>query len=323
MNVQLRAGPTIPGIEKPISVLALGTAFYRLDEKERWFSLLDEFLRLGGTLIDSGRIYGDSEAVLGKWFERRGYRDRVVLITKCGHGDGRLPGENIEVTVADELDRSLECLRTDYIDLYMLHRDNPSVPVGRIVDCLNATLDNGRVRALGASNWDHMRVVAANEYARSHGLEGFVAVSNNLSLAMPAEPFFKGLVSAGDAAQRWHAETRTPLIAWSSQARGFFTGRYSPEMLNMTDTTEDSFLRRMVEVYGTDENFERLRRAQELAREKDGCSAVQVALAWLLHKPFPVIPIVGVHTEEELASCAAATLLELSESELKRLNLVR
>jgi aryl-alcohol dehydrogenase-like predicted oxidoreductase len=92
-------------------------------------------------------------------------------------------------------------------------------------------------------------------------------------------------------------------------------------MRDRVDTIEDSFVRRMVEVYGTDENFERLRRAQELGRKKDGCSAVQVALAWLLHKPFPAIPIVGVRTNEDLGSCAAATLLELSESELKWLNL--
>jgi 1-deoxyxylulose-5-phosphate synthase len=311
----------VPGLGTPISQLALGTAFYRYEEKQRWFELLDEFVSLGGTLLDSGRHYGTSEQVIGQWMASRGIREQVVLITKCGHGNCELPAENFEQMVTDEFEKSLELLQTDYIDLYMLHRDNPSVPVARIIDRLNREIDNGRIRTLGASNWTCSRVDEANEYARRHGLTGFATVSNNLSLAVQAQPFYKGLVDVDQSAERWFQATGIPLIVWSSQARGFFTGRYAPEMQNRMDSLESDFDKRMVEVYCTEENFERLRRARELGTSKGGYSAMQVALAWLLHKPFKLIPIVGPHTREELLSCFQSLSLKLSDAEVQWLNL--
>jgi aryl-alcohol dehydrogenase-like predicted oxidoreductase len=119
--------------------------------------------------------------------------------------------------------------------------------------------------------------------------------------------------------ERWHKETGIPLVPWSSQARGFFTGRYSPQMLGDTDL--DSFTRRMIKVYATDENFERLARAKELGEKKGGYTTVEVALAWLLHKPFPIVPIIGPHTREELASCVKAISLSLTEWETEWLDL--
>ena len=111
--------------------------------------------------------------------------------------------------------------------------------------------------------------------------------------------------------------TGIPLLSWSSQARGFFAGRCPRDRLASID---DPFARRMVEVYGSDANFERLGRARELGARKGGYSAVQVALAWLLHKPFAVVPIVGAHTVEEVRSCAEAATLELTRAECAWLN---
>lgn len=317
----MQSKPLVPGLDKPVSQLALGTAFYRYEEKQRWFELLDEFIGLGGTLLDSGRHYGTSERVIGEWMASRGTRDRVVLITKCGHGNCELPAENFEKMVAEEFEKSLESLQTDHVDLYMLHRDNPVVPVARIIDRLNREIDNGRVRTLGASNWTCSRVDEANAYARLHGLAGFAAVSNNISLAVQAQPFYKGLVDVDRAAERWHRKTGTPLIVWSPQARGFFTGRYAPATAQRHEGPENDFDRRMGEVYCTDENFERLRRARELGSRKGGYSATQVALAWLLHKPFTLVPIVGPHSSAELLSCVHALSLKLTETELQWLNL--
>lgn len=322
MTAKLQRTLLIPDVEKSVSELALGTAFYRLGDKEKCFGILDEFLQRGGTLIDSGRIYGDSEAVIGEWMDARGTRDELVIITKCGHGkDAQLPDEGFEGMVSEELETSLEFLRTSYVDVYMLHRDNPAVPVARIMDRLNLETDRGRVRVLGASNWEYARVDEANEYARNHGLKGFAVVSNNLSLARPAAPFYPGLVSTDKAGERWHEERGIPLISWSSQARGFFTGRYTAEMRDKAASVLDPFAIRMAEVYCTDDNLERLRRAQELGMQKGGYSAVQIALAWLLHKPFPLIPIVGPHSKDELASCVEATSVELTDTEMKWLNL--
>ncbi len=317
--VKMDAKRLITDIDKPISQLVLGTAFYRTENREQWFDILDAYIEAGGTIIDSARAYGDSEEVLGLWMERRKNRDQAIIVTKCGHGkDGALPADNFPGVVTEELTTSLQTLRTDHLDLYLLHRDNQEMPVAEILEPLNREIADGRVHAIGASNWEYRRVTEANEYAYKRGLKGFAVVSNNISLAIPAASFYRGLVSTDKMGERWHAETGIPLLPWSSQARGFFTGQYTRQM---RDTSVSSFTSRMTTVYCTDENFERLDRARELGRKKGGYTAVEVALAWLLHKPFPLVPIVGPHTREELASCIKATSLSLTESEIKWLNL--
>jgi 1-deoxyxylulose-5-phosphate synthase len=321
MRETLRSRPLLAGIRKPISELAIGTAFYRLDGKEQWFALLDEFLRLGGTFIDSGRHYGESEAVIGQWLEARGAREQIILCTKCGHGDYELPVEGFEDMVAAELRTSLQCLKTDYVDVYMLHRDNPACPVATIIERLNIEVQRGRVGCLGASNWAYSRLEEANRYASERGLVGFTAVSNNLSLAVPAGSFWKNLVSVDEAGQQWHQRTGIPLIAWSSQARGFFTGRWTPQMRDQADAIDDVFTKKMLEVYCTGENFQRLARAKEMARQRGGFSATEVALAWVLGRQFPIVPVVGPHDEKELKSCIKSLSIELTEAEMQWLNL--
>jgi len=317
---KMNAKSLIADIGKEVSQLALGTAFYNVNNKEKWFGILDNYVKFGGTIIDSARGYATSEEVLGLWLESRSVRDRVIIITKCGlTGDGILPEENFPELVRRELTTSLKVLRTEYIDLYMLHRDNQSMPVWEILEPLNNEIAVGNVRTLGASNWEYRRVTEANEYAYKHNMKGFAVVSNNISLAVPSASFYAGLVSTDKMGERWHRETGIPLIPWSSQARGFFTGRYGPQMPGDTDL--DSFTSRMIKVYSTDENFERFARAKELGEKKGGYTAVEVALAWLLHKPFPIVPIVGPHTREEVASCVKAISLSLTEWETEWLNL--
>lgn len=322
MNKCLNCGPTVREIDKRFSALVLGTAFYTVAQKDDWFAIMDDFRASGGVVLDSGRIYGDSEIVIGDWMKSRNVRKQMIVISKCGHGkDGSIPENDMESVFADELAKSLEYLKTDYIDLYMLHRDNPAIPVKRIMDCLNGYVVSGRVRALGASNWTYPRIEEANNYASLRGIGGFSVISNNLSLAVPTGPFYPGLITTDKDGEQWHLRTGIPLIPWSSQARGFFTGAYSAELRRQGDGVENGFVKRMIEVYCTDDNFERLKRATELGREKGGYSAVEVALSWVLHKPFPIAPIVGPHTREELRSCIKALSLQLTEDECNWLNL--
>lgn len=313
----------IPGIEKPVSQIAMGTAAFDVKNKDSWFELLDGYIDSGGTIIDSARGYGSSEDVLGLWLDSRGNRDQIVLVTKCGlTGDGVLPSKDYPILVASELKISLETLKTSYIDVYMLHRDNLWMTVAEILDPLNKAIANGQVGVLGASNWEYRRVTEANEYAYKHGMEGFSVVSNNISLAVPTAAFYPGLIFTDKIGESWHKETGIPLIPWSSQARGFFAGRYKQEMQNEINSPSlDGFTKRMIKVYCTNDNFERLNRAKELGNKKGGYSAVEVALAWLLNKPFPIVPIVGPHSLEELKSCVKATSLTLTEEECKWLNL--
>lgn len=314
--MKITSGKLIDGVDKPISKFILGTSFFNEVDKETWFGILDSFIKFGGTAIDSARGYGKSENVIGAWLENRLDRENIVIITKCGlTNEGVLPSENYPELVRNELKISLQTLKTNYIDVYMLHRDNIDMTVAEILEPLNEVIAKGYVQSLGASNWTYPRVSEANEYAYKHNIKGFAVVSNNISLAVQSEPFYSGLISTDKDGEEWHKRNQIPLLPWSSQARGFFTGRYTPEM-----TANDGFTKRMIEVYFTDDNFKRLSRAKELG-EKKGYTAVEVALAWLLHKPFPIVPLVGPHTQEELASCVKATILSLTESECRWLNL--
>ena len=312
----------LPGIERPLSTLALGTHFYRLAECAHWHGLLDHYLEQSGTVIDTGRGYGDSEAVIGRWLAERGVRERLVLVTKGGQGvrgAGVTEGD-FAVAIEAELTTSLEMLGTDQVDLYLLHRDSRAFAVGTIIDALNAELRRGRVRAIGASNWEYERIEQANAYARKHGLHGFSMISNNLALARPALPFHPGMVAVEADGWRWHRHTRVPLLVYSAQARGFFSGRYGPHQRGAAAGTLDDYDRRMIEVYGSDANFARLQRAEQLGREKGGYSATQIALAWLLHQPLPLLPIVGPRNRDELTSCLEAATLPLAPDETRRLD---
>ncbi|MFQ6041664.1 MAG: aldo/keto reductase [Candidatus Poribacteria bacterium] len=322
MNARL----LISGISKQVSQLALGTAFYNVDSKEEWFDMLDYYVEFGGTIVDTARGYSTSEEVIGLWMDNRATRNQIIVQTKCGltGGEGYLPAHNFPEIIHEEITTSLQMLRTDYIDVLLLHRDNQEMSVAEILGPLNNEIANGRVHAFGASNWEYRRLTEANEYADKHGMKSFAVVSNNISLAVPTAAFYKGLVSTDKTGERWHEETGIPLIPWSSQARGFFTERYTPQMrddLALASSELDGFTSRMLKVYGTDENFERLDRAKKLGGEKGRYTAVEVALAWLLHKPFPLVPIVGPHNREELASCVKAISLTLTEAEIRWLNL--
>ena len=305
---------TILGVETKVSQLVIGSMIFSPEQAALSYSLLDEFFAAGGNAIDTAYIYGggNSERLIGMWMEERKNRSAVFLVDKGAHPTAagqraRLAPEEIE----HDLQESLTRLQTDSIDLYMLHRDDSDVPVSTVIDYLNQEIKAGRIQAIGASNWEHERVQEANEYAAKRGLKGFVVISNNLSLAVPMEPIWGGVVSVSKAAYDWHRETQFPLMPWSSQARGFFSGRFTP------DNRED---KGMVRVYYNEANFERFRRAQMLG-EKKGYSAIQIALAYVLHQPFPIFPIVGPVSLEELSSCLGALEIQLSEHEMRWLNL--
>lgn len=312
---------TIPAVSERVSRLVMGSLLFSLEtpeQRDTTFALLDRFVEAGGNVVDTAYIYrrGESERALGAWLQARSSRDRMIIITKGGfvyHSDGCL--EVSPELIAEHLTVSLERLQLETIDLYILHRDDPAVPVGELVECLNDHVRAGRIRAFGGSNWHHRRIEAANAYARERGLHGFVVSSPNLALAVPREPMWADCLSiAGDReALEWYGQTQLPVLAWSSQARGFFSGRFSPE------TQPDPDVAR---VYYTPDNWERLRRAQEVALRRN-CTPNQVALAWVLHQPLNVFPIVGPATVSELEDTLGAVEVRLSEEEASWLNLER
>ncbi len=303
----------ITGVEQEISLLILGTMMYSPAQYEHSTNMLDTFFDAGGNALDTAHIYGggNSQKLIGLWMKERDNRTEVFLIDKGGHPQGGIPNRVSPEYIKQDLDENLKRLETDYIDLYMLHRDDINISVSTIIDYLNEEIDLGRIRAIAASNWTPKRIVEANTYAKENKLNGFVACSNNISLAVPMEPMWGGCVNVDDDARRWHIESQFPLMPWSSQARGFFSGAFTPEKRDNGD---------MVRVYYNDDNFERLSRAKKIG-EKYGFSPIQVSLAYSLNLPFPIFPIVGPANLDEMNSSLGALNLELSVDEMAWLNL--
>jgi aryl-alcohol dehydrogenase-like predicted oxidoreductase len=302
----------IKGCEKPVSSLMKGTDYFFHTNYEKAAANLDAFLAIGGNSLDTAHIYcgGQSEEVIGRYMKERGNRDQIIVLTKGAHHDKSGPRVNKEAIHAD-LTSSLERLQTDYIDLYALHRDDEAVPAGEVIEILNEYVRSGVVKAIGVSNWTWQRIEEANKYAEQNGLVGFSFSSPNLSLAKANEPFWSGCVSADAETCAWHEREQLPLLSWSSQARGFFTGRFSPEVRDNAD---------LVRVFYSDDNWERLERAKQLAEQK-GVSTIQIALAYVLNKPFPTCALIGAQTAEELHSCDAGAQIKLSRTELDWLDL--
>lgn len=301
-------------VKKPISNLMMGSDYFNPEIIDHITEMMEIFLKVGGNCIDTAYVYsgGKSEEAIGIWLEENNRREDIVLLTKGGHPDKQGPRIHRKA-IAEELEISLERLRTDYVDLYALHRDDPSVPVEEIIDLLNEQIENGKIHAIGASNWTPERLEAANKYAEENGLIGFSFSSPNLSLAKAQEPYWEDCISVDDAMLAWYERTNFPVFSWSSQARGFFTGRYTPEDRSNED---------LVRVFYNDENWERYRRAEQLAKEK-GVETIQISLAYVLNQKFPTAAIIGPQTKEELLSCREAANITLTDEEIEWLDLRR
>ncbi|MBM7567687.1 aldo/keto reductase [Paenibacillus sacheonensis] len=303
----------IQGVDKPISRLIMGTGDLRkLEENERL--MLRAYVDAGGNAFDTAHQYRGREKLLGEWLAEEKLRDKVVILTKGAHHDDGSPGPRVNPqAIRQDLTESLERLGTDHVEIFALHRDDETVAVGPIIEELNANLEAGRLRAFGASNWTHARIQEANEYAASHGLTGFAFSSTNLSLAKPQEARWPGVVSADEATIAWHAANGMPLLSWSAQAGGFFSGHFTPE--NRADEE-------MVRVYYSEGNWERYRRAVKMAGEK-GVTPIQLALSYVLHQPFATGAIIGPRNPGELLSSVEAMNLHLTLEEVEWLDLKR
>lgn len=291
------------------SWLILGSMMLKSEDMDFSAELMDGYARIGGNCIDTAHVYGESSSrAVGLWMQERKNRSEMVIIGKGAHpyGSPRMTREFMEQDLLDTFDR----MGTDYVDIFMLHRDDGDKSVGYIMESMNAMLEAGYCRALGVSNWTTARIQEANDYAEAHSLTGLQCNSPNLSLAKPNEPRWEGCVSVYADDLAWHDRTQLPLLSWSSQAGGFFTGRY-------TKDNGDAEIRR---VYYSDANWERYRRAESLAVEK-GVTTNDIALAYVLNQAFPVSALIGPHSLKELHSSAQALHVTLSPAEARWLDL--
>lgn len=294
----------IPGLAKPVSVVSLGFEFF--PNFAAASLTMDAFYEAGGNVFDTAYVYGagKTEKIFGDWHtSRRLPREDFILIGKGAHSPLCYPD-----VIARQLDQSLDRLKTDYVDVYFMHRDNPDVPVGEFVDAMDAEVKRGRIRGIfGGSNWSRERMDEAIAYARKNGKAVPGALSNNFSLAEMLDPIWAGCVAASDDDwKRWLMERQIPNFAWSSQGRGFFTSRAG------RDKRDDEEL---VRVWYSERNFQRRDRAIELA-EKLGRHPIHVALAYVIAQPFPVIPLIGPRTVGELEDSLSALDIQLSPGQV-------
>ena len=315
---------SVPGISRPISRIVMGTLMVGKRDSAADFALLDAALAQGINTFDTAHDYsdGENERTVGRWVNDRGVREQVVIIGKGANANAdrrRVTPFDITADLYDSLAR----FSFDSIDLYLLHRDDPSVPVGPIVDILNRHRAEGRIRAFGGSNWSHQRIAEANAYAHEHGLTPFVASSPHFSLAEQlVEPWAGCLTIGGPAneeARVWYRNTGMALFTWSSLAGGFFSGRFQRDNL---DTFDGYFDRICVRTYGSEANFERLERAQALAQAK-GLAPAQIALAYVLSQALNIFALVAPANDDEIKANVVGGDLCLTPTKLAWLNLER
>lgn len=313
----------IAGVKQPVSRILLGTAVKPMLFGQDADEMLDAAVGNGINAFDTARNYGGAEASLGRWLKKRGVRGEVVLLSKCAHPDERGSRVN-ERAIREDFARSQEALGTDYIDIYLLHRDDERVPVGEIVELLNAMRREGKIGAFGGSNWTHERLAAANEYARSRGLIPFAASSPNFGLAhQMCDPWGGGCVTISGAengaAREWYRKTQLPVIAYSSLGRGFFSGKFRSGERARARKVLDAVARK---AYDCEENYLRLRRAEELAGKK-GCTVSEIAMRWVFSEGLNIFAVVSASSRERILGNIAALSLPMTAKEAEYLDLRR
>ena len=272
------------------------------------FGLLDAAFEGQCRTFDTAAAYGwgQSDRALGAWMASRRTRDEVVIVAKGGHPDDDWRPRLDPAALRADLEASLRRLRTDWVDYYLLHRDDPALSIGRTMETLHQFVQDGKVRAIGASNWTHARIEEANQFAARHGLTTFTVSSPHLSLAEMKEPPWPGCVTitgeAGEASRTWYATTGMPVLAWSPLSGG-----------TLTDATS---YQSQASCYGGDRNEQRRQRLHALAAIR-GHSPAQVALAYLLRQSMRVIPVVSASTPGRFRELLTSTKCQLTSAEVE------
>lgn len=276
-------------------------------------------MALGGNAIDTARLYaswlpngaGASEKTIGSWMKARSNRNDIFLITKGGAVDkgstekARLSPKELRY----DMEQSLCALDTDCVDLYFLHRDDEDVPVEEIMPTLGAFYQEGKVKAIGASNWKASRIQAANAFAAREGLPQFAASEIQWSLARstPEKHDDLSLVCMNESEFAFYEKNNMPVFAFSSQAKGFFIRGAAG---GIAANNQKALAR-----FSSDENCARLERVKTLA-EKKGMSVAEVVLAYITSHAFPAAALIGSKSVGQLEESMSAADASLSPDEL-------
>jgi aryl-alcohol dehydrogenase-like predicted oxidoreductase len=287
--------------------------FDNIEKNPLYFDMLDIYFKNGGNCLDTARVYcawleggeGLSEKITGQWIEKRHVRDRIIISTKGGHPPldnmkkSRLDKDSINADIAE----SLEALRTNYIDIYFLHRDDENKDVSEIIPVLHELVTSGKVRFLGASNWKASRIAEANEYAAKNNLTPFSISQIFFSLAVttPAGYADETLVCMSDTEYKWYLENSFPVMAFGSQAKGFFTKYLAAGQLN----------KKIENRFDSEQNKKRASNVAQLC-DKLSCSPAALSLAYLTCNSLQTSAIAGFSNVTQLHDSLSEDELYLS-----------
>lgn len=297
-----------------LGMMSYGTSQWRdwvLDEAESR-PFIKRALELGINFFDTANMYsnGMSEEVTGRALGNYARREEVVIATKVyfptNPKDPNARGLSRK-HIMDAIDASLQRLGTDYVDLYQIHRWDYATPIEETMEALHDVVKSGKARYIGASSMSAWQFAKALHVADANGWTRFVSMQNHLNLVYREEER-EMLPLCRDQG--------IGVIPWSPLARGFLAGNRSREEWGDTERAKtDGFAQ---EMYYEEADFDVVDRVVEVAKER-GVQPAQIALAWLLQKPGVVAPIVGATKMPHLEQAVEATNIELTESEIERL----
>jgi aryl-alcohol dehydrogenase-like predicted oxidoreductase len=299
-----------------VSPLCLGTNVFgwTADEKTS-FAILDAFVAAGFKFIDTADTYsrwapgnkgGESETIIGNWLKRTGNRNKVIIATKVGMEMG--PGEKglSKPYIFRAVERSLERLQTDYIDLYQSHQDDPATPLEETLGAYAELIKQGKVRAIGASNYTADRLAAALEASEKLGYPRYESLQPHYNLYERAgyEAALEPLCLA----------KRLGVIPYFSLASGFLTGKYRSEK-DLSKSPRGQGVKKHL-----DERGLRILAALDQVARKLHSTPGKVSLAWLLARPSITAPIASATSVEQLRDLIDATNLMLDAESIELLN---
>ena len=298
---------------KNTSSLALGTAGFGTGvSTQEAFGLIDVYRDLGGNIIDTARVYGESESTLGKYLAASKCRHELIICTKGGHYDLITQEKRINRReIYLDVEMSLKNLGTDYADIYFLHRDDEDIPVDEIMDILHSLIRDGKICSIGVSNWHPERIRVANAYADAHNLPRIIANQIKHSAALTVYESDPTLVSMDQASKECCKDENLAVFAYTSQAKGLFSKLDRLGIDNIDEGLKREFI--------CDENIRRFAELKALSIELDRPIS-QLALATLLYdKEIDTIPIIGGKTPEQIEDSFAATSVNMSIEQYNRI----
>jgi len=293
-----------------------GNVFGWTADEATSFALLDALVAAGFTFIDTADVYsawapgnkgGESEAIIGKWMKARGNRDRLVIATKVGMEMG--PGKKglSQAYIRAAVEDSLRRLQTDYIDLYQAHQDDPDTPLEETLDAFAGLVKDGKVRAIGASNYTAARLAEALAISERKGIPRYESLQPEYNLFDRA-----GYEASLEPLCR---EKGLGVISYYSLASGFLSGKYRSER----DAGKSVRGGKIVGQYLNDRGFRILAALDEVAARYSATPA-QVALAWLIARPSITAPIASATTTAQLEELIGATRLQLDREAIEALD---